>query len=172
MFLILGLFVSTSLAAFFILPSTGIALAVSSALTGAATILISIPLHVFHLLRVPAEMDAEKSAEIASLSAASEARDNSEKLTTELGDLLRRARRLIDDYMGDDGELAIAAELLGKSTAIAEKCDARTRAIILGDDRQSYDFKRWRHIIFEDEEWPVMARLALRVQAIEKATGL
>lgn len=122
------------------------------------------------VLSLPAKLDEEARSNIDDLLREKSALDGSESVVEVFGRLHKKASDLIEEYMGGDEPDEVSA-LMDQIERNANDLDARKKAIVIADSLAKYDHKRWSGIIWDDEEFPPIALLALRVQAIEKAFG-
>ncbi len=122
---------------------------------------------LIRLLTVPATMDAEKSARIGTMAASSSNHNETEAIIATFMSIHKRASDLLYDFMGGDEPDEVSI-LLTDIEREAHKLDARSKHIILADNKSNYNYRRWQQIILDDEDFPEIALLALRVQAIER----
>lgn len=143
---------------------------ISKAALIAGLILLVPVLFFIRVLSLPAKLDEEARSNIDDLLRAQSVLDGSESVIEEFGRLHKKASDLIEEYMGGDEPEEVNV-LMNQIEQKANDLDARKRAIVLADSLAKYDHKRWSGIVWDDDEFPPMSLLALRVQAIEKAFG-
>ncbi|WP_374833987.1 hypothetical protein [Paenochrobactrum pullorum] len=127
-------------------------------------------IYLFYIIRTPAKLDAELVSQIQELESGVKDVADAEAVIEVFGRIHKEASNVLDGFMGGDEPEAVEL-LMGQIEKEAPKLDARRSAIVLSDSLAKYDYKRWQGIVWDDDEFPRIALLALRVQSIEKAFG-